>query len=364
MSETLKTVFEAQLASGIERGAAVCVCRSGRCIASFYGGSRGDQRGDWTPDTLVPIFSATKAASAACLLTALYECAQGPELEVGALWPEFPAPHLTIGELLSHQAGLAATAQPASVFDLHACKRALEQSRPLWAPPRHGYHPHTYGPMLEVLMTALTGQRIGDWWEARVRRPLRLDFYIGHVPESVYSRIAFIEHAKRNQPLPSTPFFRAFFDVADPVYAAFHSITGLETRREINCPEAWQCGCPARGGVASAEGLALFYQALLGNLPASPFPAQVLRWMQTPMASGMDETLKEPTTFSCGAMSEPRALFSHGSCHGFGHAGAGGSLGFCVPESGFSFAYVMNRMEAGILPGPRVQSLLQACREC
>lgn len=359
MIERLTAAFDANIAAGRERGAALCVCRRGERVLSLCGGTQGEGREAWTADTLVPIFSATKAASAACLLTALYGCAQGPELEVGALWPEFPAPALTIGELLSHQAGMAATSFPASLFDLEACKRALEQSTPLWTPPHHGYHPHTYGPMLDILMLALTGQRIGDWWEERVRRPQGLDFYIGHVPETEYARIAALENAKLKGPLPASPFFRAYFDPQSPVHRAFRSITGLDTVQQMNTPAAWQCGCPAKGGVASAEGLCRFYQALMGYLPASPFPAQVLAWMRAPMASGQDETLLEHTTFTCGAMCEPAELFTFEGERGFGHAGAGGSLGFCVPQKGISFAYVMNRMEPGILPGERVKMLLR-----
>lgn len=358
MLDRITQAFDANFAAGRERGAALCVYRKGECVLSLCGGTRGEGREAWDDKTLVPIFSATKAASAACLLTALYECAQGPELEVGALWPEFPAPALSIGELLSHQSGLAATQEPASVFDLDACKLALEQSSPLWGPPHHGYHPHTYGPMLDILMLALTGQRIGDWWEERVRRPLGLDFFIGHLPEADFARVASLENARLHGPLPSTPFFRAFFDPQSPVNRAFHSIVGLDTMQQMNTPAAWQCACPAKGGVASAEGLCRFYQALLGYIPAAPFPAQVLTWMRTPMASGQDETLLEPTTFTCGAMSEPAELFTIEGEHGFGHAGAGGSLAFCIPQTGLSFAYVMNRMEPGVLPGERVRQLL------
>lgn len=360
MIERLTAAFEANAAAGRERGAALCVYCKGELILSLCCGTQGEGRRAWDDRTLVPIFSATKAASAACLLTALYECAQGPELEVGALWPEFPAPSLTIGELLSHQAGLSATDEPASIFELEACKHALERSTPQWAPPHHGYHPHTYGPMSDVLMLALTGQRISDWWEERVRRPLGLDFYIGHVPEKAYDRVATLEHAKLRAPLPSSPFFRAYFDPQNPVYRAFHCIVGLDTVQLMSTPAAWLCGCPAKGGVASAAGLSLFYQALMGNIPASPFPSQVLTWMRTPMASGYDETLLEPTSFTCGAMCEPAELFSAGGEQGFGYAGAGGSLAFCLPQTGLSLAYVMNRMEPGVLPGERVRALLRA----
>ena len=54
------------------------------------------------------------------------------ELEVGDLWPAFPAPHCTVGQLLSHQVGLAALAEPAPLGDLEQCRAVIERSTPLW----------------------------------------------------------------------------------------------------------------------------------------------------------------------------------------------------------------------------------------
>ncbi len=44
----------------------------------------------------------------------------------------------------------------------------------------------------------------------------------------------------------------------------------------------------------------------------------------------------------------------------FGHPGAGGSHAFADPENGLSFAYVMNQMEPGVLPGPKALRLVEA----
>jgi CubicO group peptidase (beta-lactamase class C family) len=44
----------------------------------------------------------------------------------------------------------------------------------------------------------------------------------------------------------------------------------------------------------------------------------------------------------------------------FGHAGAGGSLAFADPENGIGFAYVMNRMEHGVLRESRPLRLVRA----
>lgn len=351
----LAETFARHFQEGREWGAAVSIWRNGQEMTHLCDGFATEQRA-WEPDTLVPIYSATKTASAACLLLALYDCCQGPELAVGDVWPAFPVPHLTIGELLSHQSGLAALEETASIFDLDACQHAIEHSQPLWGPPTHGYHPHSIGPMVDVLMRELTGMRVGVFWEQRVRRPLGLDYYIG-LPISERGRVAMLRTARLHGGMPRTPFYAALFQEGSEVYRAFNSILGLASAREMSTPAAWECASPAKGGVASARGLAAFYQALLGKLPGSPFPPEVLEWMTTPQCQGMDRILMRPTSFGCGAMLEPAELFGRG---GFGHAGAGGCHAFAEPDSGYSFAYTMNAMELGILPGERVQELIDA----
>lgn len=354
----LHQAFALNFQVGLDCGGAVSVWQRGQELCSLCGGD-AKMGLPWQADTLVPIYSATKTAAAACLLQALYDCCQGPETKVGDLWPLFPLPHCTIAQLLSHQAGLAALAETAPLCDLDACRRAIEKSRPLWKPPQHGYHPQTFGPMLDILMLELTGMRVGDFWEKRVRSPLDLEFYIGHMPRMVFERVASLRTARLKPNMSYTPFYRNYFDESSVIYRAFHSISGFDSARQMNTPDAWQCASPAKGGVASARGLACFYQALMGQLPSSPFAPEVCEWMNTPQCRGMDLTLLEQTSFTCGAMCEPKELFP-GS--GFGHAGAGGSHGFCVPSSGVSFAYVMRGMELGILPGKRVLRLLGALR--
>lgn len=352
--------FELNFAEGRELGAAFSLWREGEELLSLSGGLCSPHGAEWKDDTLIPIYSATKVPAAAALLLALYDCCQNPELEVGELWPSFPAPRCTIADVLSHQAGLAALDHPASLFDLEACQAAIEQTRPAWSPPQHGYHPHTFGPLVDILMLKLTGQRVADFWEKRIRRPMDLDLYLC-LPEREFSRVAMLRTARIQGRMPDSPFYRQFFDAHSDIYRAFHSLIGLATAREMNTPQAWQCGSPAKGGVASARGLARFYQALLGKVENSPFPQEVLDWLRLPRCRGWDFTLCEPTAFTCGAMCEPAELFGK---NGFGHAGAGGCHAFCEPESGYSFAYVMNQMELGVLPGERVRRLIRAFISC
>jgi CubicO group peptidase (beta-lactamase class C family) len=75
-----------------------------------------------------------------------------------------------------------------------------------------------------------------------------------------------------------------------------------------------------------------------------------------------------PTHFSPGFMKTMNNLDRPGGAleslilgpSAFGHAGAGGSLGFAEPELGLSFGYVMNQMGAGILLNERGQTLVDA----
>lgn len=351
----LEKVFAEHPAYRPGAGEALCVCYCGEVVAHLTAGERASGE-EWTEDTLVPVFSATKTASAACFLQALAEQGESPQLRLGELWPRFPAPNCTVEQLLSHQVGLAAWDVPAPMHDLEACREAVESSRPLWSPPNHGYHPHTLGPMLDILMLSLCKMRIGEFWESRIRRPLGLDFYIG-LPEELAGRVALLQAPRLHGSMPDTPFYRAYFDPASPINRAFNCVTGLASLRQMNSSYGLSCACPARGGIASARGLALFYQTLLGKLPSVQFDPHVQEWMSRPVVRGWDLTLLCNTSFTCGAMCEPGELFGRG---GFGHAGAGGSHAFTDPTTGYSFAYVTNAMQLGILPGERVLRLIEA----
>ena len=48
----------------------------------------------------------------------------------------------------------------------------------------------------------------------------------------------------------------------------------------------------------------------------------------------------------------------------FGHAGAGGSLGYADPDAKVGYGYVMNQMAGGIAGDPRTIALNEAVRTC
>jgi CubicO group peptidase (beta-lactamase class C family) len=145
----------------------------------------------------------------------------------------------------------------------------------------------------------------------------------------------------------------------------------------MNAPDGRRASLPGFGGIGTAAALAKFYAMLAaGGSPDGRtfFKAETLAWMHTTLAQGDDRVLLIDTAFSAGFMKDPlvltgapvspagekqRAMFGP-SLSAFGHPGAGGSHAFADPEHGIAFAYVMNQMEPGVLPGPKALRLVEA----
>jgi hypothetical protein len=118
--------------------------------------------------------------------------------------------------------------------------------------------------------------------------------------------------------------------------------------------------------VGTASALAKFYQAAIGSIP-SPFSAHLRQALATPRSSGDDRVLLRPTVFTCGAQQDPRddtgrkiRRIYGPSISAFGHPGAGGSHGMGDPETGVSFAYVMNQMDLSVMPGLKCLEMVDA----
>jgi CubicO group peptidase (beta-lactamase class C family) len=79
--------------------------------------------------------------------------------------------------------------------------------------------------------------------------------------------------------------------------------------------------------------------------------------------NGSDACLVLPTRFGMGFMldGEFAPMLSESS---FGHAGAGGSLGYADPDTKVGYGYVMNQMAGGIAGDPRTVALNDAVRAC
>lgn len=375
----IRAHFEENFSARGELGAAVSVWEEGREVFSLAGGRRakGENAPPFTADTPVLVWSATKGPASACLLHVLATDNIPLETPVAEWWPEF-AQHgkgaITLAELLSHSAGLAALDNPslADVRDHASVAEALAVQTVNWPPGTgHGYHPRTFGFLLDELLRRLRpGQTLGGYWREHFAEPHGLEFWIGLPPESdAVGRAATIYPAQLPSRLGSRPpeqagFYQALADASSLTRRAFASPSGLHQVSAMNLPENRAREIASFGGVGTAGALAKFYGLMATG---ALLPEYAREWPWTRLTDGPDEILRLPTAFSAGFMMDPlgadgvklRELFGPGA-RAFGQPGAGGSHAFGDPDRRMGFAYVMNGMESGVLPNERSLGLVRA----
>lgn len=358
-----------------ELGASLSVWENGREVLSLADGFADRKRTrPWTASTPVLVWSCTKPLAASCVLHAMAREGVPLSAPVAEFWPEFAQSgkgRITIGQVLSHQAGLAAMDHPAPVLDHEAVAKALALQVPNWTPGlEHGYHPRTYGSLLEELLRrvdATPGMTLGRYWQTYFAVPMGLDFWIGLPPEKV-SQVASIFAPKVTAPPRNPDFYHALNTKGTLTARAFASPRGLQGPAAMNTPEARQTSLPAFGGIGTAHALAKFYAMLAaGGMLEGIRYFESIEPMTNVLTNGNDRILLRPTAFSAGFMHDPldaagrklRQLFGP-STRAFGQPGAGGSHAFGDPENGIAFAYVMNQMEPGVMPNEKALDLVEA----
>jgi CubicO group peptidase (beta-lactamase class C family) len=376
----LEPLFRENFEKFGELGAAISVWQNGKELLELHGGFREARREQpWTDDALVLIWSATKGLGSACLLHVLQEHKIDIERRVGEFWPEFAQAgkeNITLGQLLSHQAGLAALDRKVDVLDHAAVVDALAKQEPNWPPgTAHGYHARTFGFLLDELVRRISGTTLSEYWRKAFADPLGLDLWIG-LPEQENGRVATMYAARAGKPPEPAQFYR---DVAKPgtfAHKVFGSPHGLSAVSAMNKPEIRAKAIVSFGGIGSASALAKFYAmvASAGRIEDREFfSKKTIDWMTTTLTDGADRVFQISTAFSAGFMKDsqtsPRKFFGRSTClrmdparqpSSFGHPGAGGSHAFADHENQISFGYVMNQMEQSILPNQKSLRLVDA----
>jgi CubicO group peptidase (beta-lactamase class C family) len=125
---------------------------------------------------------------------------------------------------------------------------------------------------------------------------------------------------------------------------------------EFNDPVVKAQGAPGAGGLSTAADIALYYQALLHN-PGGLWDAEVLADATSRVRCDFPDPIRgNPAHRSLGltiAGDAPDALlrgFGHNqSPRTFGHDGAGGQIAWADPDSGLSFCYLTNGLDADVI---------------
>ena len=322
-------------------GAQLCIRVNGEVVVDLVAGDR------LSHDSLTGVYSVSKAVGALTFARLIEQGVLSLEQRVSDVWPEFAAhgkEAITLGQLLSHRAGLPAIEHiiPLSeLTDSAPTAARLAGQMPLWRPDTaFGYHAFTIGPMMEEIIRRVEGRELRESHEEHIRAPRDADFFLG-LPESEDHR-----YVPLSPPRP-TPEQQAQMDSqpqGDPLpQLAFANIDAgpewSETGISTNNPDVRRAGPVAIGGVGSARGLArLFADTLPGAADpiASPETFATMRQMRS---WGLDRSLGIINAFGAVFMlAQPRQPY--GSIHAFGHDGGGGALAFADPMTGVSFGYI------------------------
>jgi CubicO group peptidase (beta-lactamase class C family) len=356
-------------------GAACAVYVDGRPVVDLWGGIADARTGRlWNRDTAAVIFSCSKAILAICTYLLVEEGRVDLDHPIADYWPVFGQrgkTAITVREALSHRAGLAALDTNLSLEDVLAWDpviRALEGQRPMHTPDRgHLYHAMTYGWLVGEVIRRVSGLPPGQFFRAAIGDRLDLRTWIG-IPETIRASVAWME-----PPLPDedSDAARECARIADqnPVVDrsltmcgafAFPAENGYVT---FNDPAIQGAEIPAANGISTAESLARLFAACVSEvdgpsiLRRSTIEDAIRPRSSGPQLSGMpDDGSRWGSGFQL-ASPPTQPMLGPAS---FGHAGAGGQLGFGDIEHRLGFAYLSNQM--GGYGDTRARELTKAVR--
>ncbi|HTP77434.1 MAG TPA: serine hydrolase domain-containing protein [Rhizomicrobium sp.] len=354
-----------------EGGAQLCVYRNGRKVVDLWTGRDKINNRPYTDKTLTVLMSCSKGAMA----TAAHMLAERGQLDLDApvtrYWPEFGKggkQNVPVSYLLSHRVGLTSFEPQSGIgakelLNWEMCTDALEAMEPLWEPGTSNmYHAVTYGYLVGEVIRRVCGKSPGKFLADEIARPLGLDLWIG-LPESEESRVAPHFTDRPTMTLEQWKGLLAGFNIdvnSRVAQTMMHMLISTDEAIEIiNTRQGHAAEIPAANMIGNARSLAKMYAATIGEVDGVRLlKRETMERARKPQTDG----LKGPGDFARLPNPDPQRLalgyelnrrtepmLGDGS---FGHAGAGGRLGFAHPESGFAVGYCCNNMLWDGIRGP------------
>lgn len=320
-----------------EPGGALAVTIDGETVVDLWTAR------EWSRDTLVHVFSATKPLVALCVLQLVERGKLALDDRVTSVWPEFGAEgkgETTIRQLLAHQAGVVAFAEPQPLevlLDWDRCVSQLASEPPAWTPgTQHGESALFYGHLLGEIVRRIDGRSLGAYFREEIAEPFEIDIHIG-VDGDVAARVADVEDPGgrwRAQMLEGASDLRR---------RALENPVGLLVPEVLNSERWRKAEIPGVNGQASARGLARLHGilALGGSINGiTLLGPELLDEMLRVHARGVDQVFGSEVAFGLGMRLDGGPFKSAE----FGYGGIGGSMAIGNRSRRLSFAFVTRRL--------------------
>ena len=361
--EAVRHAFLANFTQGLEAGASFCVYLNNERIIDLIGGTKDKKQQQlWQTDTIVPVFSTTKAISSLVIALLVERGHLDYDQKIIDIWPEFGAHGksvLTIAETLSHQAGLSGIRKeikPEDWFNWDLICNILAKQEPFWPPAtKSGYHPVTFGFLAgEIAKRAdPDGRTLGTILREDICKPNNIDFFIG-TPKSEHHRCADLHKPKQLAELG---------EINEPTKSSFFKPWSSPGRRGTEAWREFEFGGANGHGTAKALAI-LMGLALNGKIAGKTYLGEkVLAGLAQSRISGFDLVLPFKLDFAAGLMRNNNKFYGPEETT-LGHSGWGGSCAFADRKNGIICAYIMNRQSHILLGDERPLRLIKALYEC
>lgn len=362
----VRAALEENFASRNEIGSAVAVYHEGKKVVDLWGGHLDAARTrPWQQDSMCLMYSVGKSM---CALSVHMLADRGEvdlEAPVATYWPEFAQAGkgaIKVRHILSHNCGVwgGDAAEHGDMYDWEKMISVIERQEPAWPVETKGaYNTINIGFLTGEVVRRVTGQRIQDFVQENICRPLGATYYLG-VPESELGRIADLT------PNPTAGVRAAARDPDAPMARAQKSFPRPFNTDEQNSARFRTAGVPAISGIGEARGMARIYAALAdgGELDgvrllskAALDRATTLQWSD--MHEGL---LNRPMAMAMGFMKNPPngfPLFGPRE-DAFGHPGSGGARAFAVPSQRLAVCFTSNYQSEQRSVGERTEAIVTA----
>lgn len=256
---------------------------------------------------------------------------------------------VTIEQLLTHTAGFpGAVMGPPQWFTRSERLKVMADWQLEWQPgSRCEYHSTSSYWVLAEIIERLSQMDYREWLSSRITKPLGLAGFRLGVPRESQHNI----NQVRPVGMPASQAEQeAFFgEGGSAPENADHKLLLLMNDQDVRA-----LGVPGGGGIATASDVVLFYQALLHN-PAQLWDDAILadatgniRALHADPYSGIAANRSlGPIVQGNDGHAARRGMGSvHTSAGSFGHHGAGGQVAWADPQSGISFCFLTDSLDA------------------
>ena len=233
-------LLAANLVSGEELGASICVNIAGKNLVDIWGGySDTEKMTPWQRDTLVNVWSCSKTVTNLAVLMAVDRGLLRIDDKVSKHWPEFAQngkQDIEVQHILAHTSGVSGWDKPITLADICNVEKStakLAVQAPWWTPGTvSGYHALSQGHLAGELVRRTTGKSLKQFVADEMAGPLSADFQIG-AKEDDWPRIA---------TLIPPPMVISGLDTMDPDLPALKTLTGPTPDALFALQQEWREG--------------------------------------------------------------------------------------------------------------------------